>query len=78
MKVYTRNALIEGTVDDPANICVVIDTPDPDINGDGVVNGQDLTFVLGFWGTGNPIADLNDDGLVNAFDLSIILSGWTG
>ncbi len=78
VKVYTRNALIEGTVDDPANICVVIDTPDPDINGDGVVNGQDLTFVLGFWGTGNPIADLNDDGLVNAFDLSIILSGWTG
>ena len=78
VKVYTRNALIEGTVDDPANICVVIDTPDPDINGDGVVNGQDLTFVLGFWGTGNPIADLNDDGLLNAFDLSIVLDGWTG
>ena len=78
VKVYTRNALIEGTVDDPANICVVIDTPDPDINGDGVVNGQDLTFVLGFWGTGNPIADLNDDGAVDAIDLAIVLDGWTG
>jgi len=78
IKVVTRNALIQGTVDDIANICVVIDTPDPDMNGDGHVNGIDLAFILAYWGTSAPIADLNDDGIVGGFDLALVLNGWTG
>ena len=78
IKVVTRNALIQGTVDDIANICVVIDTPDPDMNGDGHVNGIDLAFILAYWGTSTPIADLNDDGIVGAVDLALVLNGWTG
>ncbi|MDI9402588.1 MAG: hypothetical protein QM516_01840, partial [Limnohabitans sp.] len=78
IQVITRNALIEGTVDDPSNICVVVDAPDPDVNGDGLVNGIDLAFILTYWGSSAPIADLNDDGIVGGADLSIVLSGWTG
>ena len=77
IRVITRNALIEGTVDEPSNICVVVDTPDPDVNGDGVVNGIDLAFILTYWGSSAPIADLNDDGIVGGADLTIVLSGWT-
>ncbi len=78
VRVITRNALIEGTVDDPTNICVVIDAPDPDVNGDGAVNAIDLAFILTYWGSSAPIADLNDDGLVGGADLTIVLNGWTG
>jgi hypothetical protein len=77
VKVVTRNALIQGTVDDMSNICVVVDAPDPDVNGDGLVNGIDLAFILTYWGSSAPIADLNDDGIVGGADLSIVLSGWT-
>jgi hypothetical protein len=78
IKIVTRNALIQGTVDNPANICVVPDLPDPDVNGDGVVNGIDLAFVLTYWGTTAPIADLDDDGIVGGSDMAIVLNGWTG
>ena len=37
-----------------------------DVNGDGLVNGIDLAFILTYWGSSAPIADLNDDGAVNA------------
>ena len=48
-----------------------------DINQDGAVDGDDLTIVLGAWGscTGCP-GDINDDGLVNGDDLAIVLGGW--
>ena len=50
-----------------------------DINGDGIVNGSDLSQVLGFWGPcSNETcpADLNGDGSVTGADLSIILGYW--
>lgn len=46
-----------------------------DLNGDGVVNGQDLGAVLGAWGTAT--GDLNGDGQTNAADLSIVLANWS-
>jgi hypothetical protein len=50
-----------------------------DLTGDGVVNGGDLSIVLGFWGTPAktlPAADLNRDGIVDAADLAAILGSW--
>lgn len=47
-----------------------------DVNGDGVVNGADLSIVLAAWGTSNAAADVNDDGTVGAADLSAILAAW--
>jgi hypothetical protein len=77
-KVITRGATILGQVDDPSNICVLPDVPNPDINGDGSVNAIDLAFILTYWGSSAAAADLNDDGSVNAVDLGIVLGGWTG
>ncbi|MDG2030769.1 MAG: right-handed parallel beta-helix repeat-containing protein [Phycisphaerales bacterium] len=51
-----------------------------DINGDGVVDGADLTIVLGEWGP-CPVpddcpGDLTGDGLVDGADLTIVLGEW--
>jgi len=50
-----------------------------DIEPDGVVNGADMTVVLGAWGTdgaGQPGADVNGDGTVGAADLTLVLNAW--
>lgn len=50
-----------------------------DFNGDGVVDGADLSVLLGFWGVCNEvdcIADLNFDGVINGMDLTILLGRW--
>jgi hypothetical protein len=49
-----------------------------DLNGDGIVNGADLSALLGSWGacTGTCAADINDDGSVGAADLAILLNLW--
>jgi len=49
-----------------------------DINGDGIVNVDDLLLVLGAWGPnpGHP-ADINGDGVVNVEDLLIVLANWS-
>jgi len=49
-----------------------------DINGDGVVDGSDLSAVLGFWGPcPNCDADLTGDGVVDGSDLTTVLGFWT-
>lgn len=52
-----------------------------DLDGDGIVDGFDLTTLLANWGPcKDPVAcefaDLNFNGLVNGEDLLILLSGW--
>ncbi|MFM7261454.1 MAG: hypothetical protein ACKO3W_12710, partial [bacterium] len=49
---------------------------EPDINGDGVVDGADLSILLSVWGDEYPPADLDFDGEVGASDLAILLSVW--
>ncbi len=61
---------------------LTIDGPPPatcagDLNGDALVNGEDLGLLLGNWGACTAcIADLNGDGLVNGEDLGIQLGSW--
>jgi len=52
---------------------------DADVNGDGVVGGEDLCGVLASWGacTGCS-ADINGDGLVDGNDLGALLVLWGG
>ncbi len=46
-----------------------------DLDGDGTVNGSDLTALLSNWGaTGS--GDINCDGAVNGQDLAAILAAW--
>ena len=47
-----------------------------DVNGDCIVNGTDLSIVLGFWGSAGPSGDANGDGTVDGTDLSIVLGFW--
>ena len=46
-----------------------------DFNGDGVVDGVDLAFLLSQFG-GSGSADLNGDGVVDGVDLAIVLSNF--
>lgn len=61
--------VVEGTPGLPAS--------SPDINGDGTVNGIDLTALLAAWGTPSASADLNGDGTVNGIDLAVLLAAWS-
>jgi predicted dienelactone hydrolase len=62
-------------------VSVIVRPVDPgvfgDLNGDGTVDGADLTILLSSWGAcaGCP-ADLNDDGTVDANDLANLLAAW--
>ena len=47
-----------------------------DLNFDDIVDGADITFIVGFWGQKGGPADLNGDGTVNGADLTIVLSNW--
>lgn len=52
-----------------------------DINQDGKVNAQDVTFLMSNWGLcppNDPRADLNSDGCTDALDASILMLCWTG
>jgi hypothetical protein len=47
-----------------------------DLNGDGKVNIQDLSIVLGEWGNQTTNGDANGDNAVNILDLSVVLSNY--
>jgi hypothetical protein len=49
-----------------------------DLNGDAMVDAQDLALLLGQWGSFGGSADLDQSGAVDAADLSILLGAWNG
>lgn len=58
--------------------CPRASTTEGDANGDGVVNGADVTAILGAWGPCEGCAaDLNDDGVVDGGDVTVVLGNWT-
>ena len=46
-----------------------------DLNGDGHVDGADLTILLAAWGTAGP-GDFNNDGTVGPADVAMLLANW--
>jgi len=46
-----------------------------DINGDGVVNTEDLLVLLGNWGNAGD-GDIDNNGVVNTQDLLLLLAAW--
>ena len=72
-----NDAIGEGTV--PA---VIIEYPSAgpecpaDLTGDGLVDGADLTSLLGAWGASGSSADLDGSGTVDGGDLTILLGAW--
>ncbi len=61
---------------DSATIQLTASNP-ADLNGDGIVNGADLTLLLSNWG-GSGAGDIDGDGTVSGPDLAAVLAGWTG
>lgn len=65
----------DGNVDDIPDECQ--DQP-CDLNFDGKVNGADLGYLFGLWGTdGSNGADFDASGRVDAGDLGLVLASWT-
>lgn len=48
----------------------------PDLNGDGHVDGLDLTTLLAAWGSSDATADLDRNGSVGGSDLALLLAAW--
>jgi formylglycine-generating enzyme required for sulfatase activity len=69
--------LFDGATDENGNC-----TPDGceyaigDFGLDGAVDGKDLGYLLGAWGTADAFADLNRDGAVDGVDLGQLLGSW--
>ena len=47
-----------------------------DLDGDAIVDGADLTLLLGEWGQAQSYADITEDGLVDGADLAALLGAW--
>ena len=54
--------------------------PAGDLDGDGLIDGADLSILLGAWGAIDDRSgpDLDLDGVVDGADLTILLGNWTG
>lgn len=80
-----ENFLVESGLREGARLWLTVELIDKpgnpaDLNGDGVVNSEDLFILLAAWGTCDDPddcpADLNGDGEVNTDDLFIVLANW--
>ena len=77
-KDSTLERVAWATPDNVEQIVVLGPLPG-DVNGDGLIDGTDLTIILGNWGkTGQGLlgGDLNGDGIVEGNDYSEVLSYW--
>ena len=58
---------------DESNHAVILN---PDMNGDGVVDGADVGLFLAEWGSDREAADFNGDGVVDGSDFGLLLADW--
>ncbi|MDZ4756325.1 MAG: FG-GAP-like repeat-containing protein [Phycisphaerae bacterium] len=61
--------------EDPTCVDCKVPTVQGDLNGDGLVNAEDLAIVLGGWGT--PVGDINGDNTTDGFDIALVLGNWS-
>jgi hypothetical protein len=67
---------IDADEDDVPEDCDTASPCPADINADRVVDGIDLSHVLGSWATADEAADINGDGNVDGADLNHVLAAW--
>ena len=80
--VITSTATVEplgATSEFSQCVTVIIGATPGDVNGDGVVNFNDVLALLAAWGPceGDCPEDLDGDGVVGFADLLIILAHWS-
>ena len=69
----------EMTDSDSEDLRIHVTFTDPaDLDGDGLIDGRDLTAILGAWGEHcqGCAEDIDNDGIVGGTDLTMILAGW--
>lgn len=79
VRVYAGTAIIEGFVDDPANIIEIGASCAGDVNGDDRTDGADLSVLIGSFGSAvapGTSGDVNGDGSVDAADLSALIGNF--
>ena len=74
-RIYTRQLSNQGVIEGEDGV-ILLPGCDADLNGDDRVDGSDLSFILGSWGTAMQGADINGDGTVDGTDLAILLGAW--
>ena len=79
LQVEVMDEDLPGAQSSQLTIELVIEVDDPsgspaDFNGDGVVDGVDLTTLLGSWGSS--LNDITGDGIVSGPDLAFLLGSW--
>ena len=47
-----------------------------DVDGDGLIDGQDLSYLLAVWNTADDAGDLDRSGIVDGGDLTMLLGVW--
>jgi Ca2+-binding EF-hand superfamily protein len=52
-----------------------MDCPE-DLNGDGIVDVNDLLLIVGDWGSNDPDLDIDGDGTVDTDDLLAVIAAW--
>ena len=52
-----------------------IDCPE-DLNGDGIVDVNDLLDIVGGWGSSDPDLDIDENGIVDTDDLLAVIAAW--
>ena len=67
---------IDADEDDVPEDCDTASPCPADINADRVVDGIDLSHILGSWATADEAADINGDGNVDGADLNHVLAAW--
>jgi len=77
--IYTSNFENSGLVDHLDDIIIINPPVTGDLNGDSIVNIDDLLVVIGAdWGACVGCdADANGDGFVNIDDMLLVISNWT-
>lgn len=72
--VDITNGVADTDSDGKLDLC---ETAYGDFNLNGVIDQQDVSILVGWWGIPNPLAgDLNSDGSVDAIDLGVLLARW--
>jgi uncharacterized membrane protein len=76
---WIATSLVWDDQDNHAAVLRPVEPSSGDVNGDGLVNTDDLLLVISSWGPCEPPcdADLNGDGMVGTDDLLAVLAGWT-
>ena len=72
-EVTPTDGLLDGT---SVLIEVDLSVGCPDLNGDGIVNGVELSMLLASWGGSDSAVDFDGSGLIDGADLTVVLSSW--